>query len=288
MQEKAKHRQLQREKYAKRGGSKTKKPLRPLQTIRAPRSIAALKEQIRIFQTSDANIIVPPRKEMGGLEPLKNRHTVEKDTRTKSMGDLESLEKGELHRANLGMNNLPRSTVIQPGYARLVPVEGNREKISHTRSIVGSEAAERNLHKMTSSSPGVLVTEVNSPKGAADSNCEQVDLVEGKTLKFYSQYLRRRLEREYDKELVEPEIYQNNKEADILEKKLRMFIDPYDTLPESTTAISKFKRLDETIKANLLPGGKCLVERRPCKLLQKAFPFKAHEHVHRHIVAHEE
>ena len=271
MQERA---SLRKKQQARRSTIRLPHSLQPLKNRRIPRSIATLRDQIKKYNTSDVDVLIPHTKRNVHLEPLPPKEDAPMNNPTPY---------------NYGITTsrpAPQPPVVQEPYTAPTMMNSVTDSSTFANKVRAwqnnmeqtSENTENEVVvKPPSSSEPVLITE-------ASHKCDDFQLVEGKTLKFYSQYLQGRLASEYDKPLIDAEVVQNNKDAELLEQKLQQFLDPEHTLPDGASAISKFHRLDESKKTKILPGGKCLVERMPCRLLRKTFPLTAHEHVKRRIV----
>lgn len=268
MREKA---ELRRKVRERQGNVQLPQSLRPFKQNRIPRSIASLKEEMRKLNTSSVDDLIPKtRRRSMELKPLSQADLkAVKLQRPTSQPDYTKLRASK---------PLPNIVVNSP--------EASFHQISEQNSTEKVTSGENVAIEDNSQIPApVLVTELlRKPADSLEARyvprCDSLPLVEGRTLKFYSQYLRGRLDDEYNKSSVNYTVLQNNQETDALETKLQNFVDPHQA-----TSVFKLHRLDAT-NSNILPGGKCLIERRPCRLMSKSLPLKSHEHVRRHMVEH--
>ena len=284
MQEKA---EIRRRQKKGRGPTRPPRSLRPLLNDRKPRSISLLKDAIKKHQTSDVDVIIPQRRsfELDPLPPVKPAAIQEpaSNIQTQEPSKEESIHYSRQN-ATLGFVENAEN-VASEGFGVI------REETETGHSLQITEQAETripddNIKSIAAEhvSDPILITELKAPPKCYDKETDP--LVQGKTLKFYSQYLQGRLDKEYEKAGIDPEIIQCNNDAALIEQKLIHFIDPNNNLPEKTTAVKKLNRLDLNKTQSVLPGGKCYVQKSPCKLLRRSLLTnnKEHSHIRHHMV----
>ncbi|XP_067934834.1 uncharacterized protein [Watersipora subatra] len=271
--------ELRKKQKDKRGNVKPPYSLQPLKNDRTPRSIATLKEQIKKYNSSDVDLLIPPTKRPT-LDPITNvtktKNTTKQTAASQSYhepmpvpklaSDNQALDPSKpLHEFDILLEEKAEQDEKRDWYTGFEHItEQDENGTAYDLSVSAEVKAEP-----------VLITETHDQS-------ENVDLVQGKSLKFYSQYLKGRLDREHDKPQVDAQVAKNNRDVEKIEQKMFHYLRAYD----GTTGVNKLHRIDESKDMTVLPGAKCFVERAPCKLLSKDFPLRAHEHVKRHIVEH--
>lgn len=283
MQEKAELRKKQRV----RDNNRTPRALRPLLNTRKPRSIAHLKEAIKKHQTSDVDVIIPKRRGVHQLPPLTTTEVSDNEksntaAEVKHNAQTNSNDLMDYTRQNATLELLGKpSLTVTPHAQNLEVIKEDEEETTRIDNPTESDAQTKDkvVEDNQPVHDPILITEYHM-KAPPKCDKDEPQLVEGKALKFYSQYLRGRLDKEYAKAGIDPEIIQCNEEAYHIEQKLYHFIDPNNNLPEETTTIKKLNRLDLERKQSLLPGGKCYVQKSPCKLLRRSLLTNNTEHRH--------
>jgi len=286
IQSRARQRRLQAEREARGSVFKTPRALRPIKFMRQPRSIAILKEEIKKQQTSDVDVIIPRREPIPPIKRAAKKtdlKTSEIDTDTAEKENVVT-NKDDTSQINVTTDDSTSQKDIHENErsTKTVQISTENQFIEHQSISLITEISS------LSDSP-VKVTEQKELKTkplSAAPRCDHhnVNLVAGQTLQFYSQYLRGRLEKQYEQAEVNPAIVDANATMDQLEQKIYSFYDPNNNLPQNTNLIARLARIDETREKTILPGGKCYIQRSPCRLLKRSMQLKNHSHIRHHMV----
>lgn len=240
--------------------------LKPLQNDKKPRSIVMLKRAIKQHNSSDVDVIVPKHYSYAN-EPTF--HVIERKNSLPPIQKPDSVLSHDSSDVKLWRSQ---------SAALFAETQGHKVDDPPVKSLSVMDRPKPDFELNSEH-----INDKQIFKACAKKKTEEVELVEGKTLKFFGQKLRGALQQEYDKNRVEEAIIECNLLAEDVERKLLVFYAQEETSLENTSA-KKLKRIEEKEGVKVKPGGKCFVERVPCRISNKSFQVSSHVHVKHHII----
>lgn len=259
-----------RQLEARRGIVRPPFRLRPMRhSSRHPRSIVQLKEEIRKQNTSDADAIVPHKE-----TDYSYLFSDEVESKEKGVGKTaHNKETNNTGKAEQSLPSIERQSSFMLeglGYFKHLAAPLMPSTIDEEIETMSNEFNDFTDTEVTQAFNPVLVTEKVPRK------LEQLEPVPGRALNFVCHQLSGKLHNAYNKEKINPIIIEINQEADLIEDKLKEFL---GITSQNSFAIQKMKRLNKTKHLATKPGGRCVVDRNPCKAMRGNFQVANHQHV---------